>query len=99
MTLPAARLTDKDTLHDCGIPLRAKGSINVFVNGLPWSRLVDINTVHIINGKDPCSKPHVGFISKGSKRTFINGLPAGRIVDKVTTCGVVAQGSIKVFAG
>ena len=97
---PATRIGDKDTVHDCEAPMRAEGSDNVFVNGIPWSRQTDKNTVHIINGSEPCTVPHVGQIAIGSTTVFVNNLGAGRIGDAVTDCGiVVAEGSQNVFAG
>jgi len=77
--------------------VRAVGSPNVFVNGLPWSRQGDVNTVHLLPGK-PCP-PHVAPITLGSSTVKINGLGAGRVGDSITACTSVAQGSPNVFAG
>jgi uncharacterized Zn-binding protein involved in type VI secretion len=99
MSQAAARIGDKDTKHDCGVPTRAEGVKKVFVNGIAWSCLGHKNTVHMINSKDPCDKPHVGVIAKGSKTVFVEGIAAGRLGDKVQKCGSVAQGSDNVFCG
>ena len=47
--MPAAtRISDADVTH-CTTPFRAQGSPNVMVNGRPWSRQGDINTVHLLS--------------------------------------------------
>ena len=44
--MPAVtRVGDKDIPH-CTTPLRARGSRNVFCNGIPVSREGDPNTIH-----------------------------------------------------
>ena len=97
---PATRIGDKDSVHDCEAPTRAEGAATVFVNGIPWSCQGDKNTVHVINGKEPCSVPHVGQIATGSQTVLVEGYGAGRIGDAVTDCGiVVAEGSDNVYAG
>ena len=97
---PACRIGDKDSVHDCIAPTRAEGAQTVFVNGRPWSCQGDKNTVHMINGDEPCTVPHVGQIERGSTTVLVEGMGAGRIGDVVTDCGmVVAEGSDDVYAG
>ena len=94
--MPAAtRIGDADITHCSGM-VRAVGSGNVFVNGIPWSRQGDVNTVHLM----PCPKccvPHSAAIAVGSSTVFVNGRGAGRVGD--ATCTAVAAGSPNVFAG
>jgi uncharacterized Zn-binding protein involved in type VI secretion len=95
--MPAAtRIGDADIPH-CSSMTRAQGSPNVFVNGIPWSRQGDLNTVHLLPG-DPCP-PHAAAITTGSTTVFVNGKGAGRIGDAITGCTSVAAGSSNVFAG
>lgn len=95
--MPAAtRVGDADITHCSGM-VRAKGSSNVFVNGIPWSRQSDINTAHTLPG-NPCPV-HTAPIAKGSGSVFVNGLGAGRVGDALTGCTAVAAGSPNVFAG
>ena len=95
--MPAAtRIGDADIPHCSGM-VRAEGSDNVFVNGIPWSRFGDVNTPHLLPG-DPCPI-HSAPIAVGSRTVFINGRGAGRIGDKIAGCTAVAQGSENVFAG
>lgn len=97
MGLPVARIADLDSWHDCGQPLRLTTSKGVFVNGRPASLLGDPNTTHIINGKDPCSKPHIGNVVVGSPVVYINGRPVARISSAVSLCGLVVTGSESVY--
>lgn len=95
--MPAAtRIGDDDIAHCSGM-VRAEGSPNVFVNGIPWSRQGDHNTVHLLPGF-PCV-PHTAPIDLGSTTVFVNGRGAGRIGDAITGCTSVAEGSPNVFAG
>jgi len=95
--VPAAtRIGDADVTHCSGM-VRAVGSPNVFVNGIPWSRQGDVNTVHLLPGV-PCP-PHAAPITVGSTTVFVNGKGAGRIGDAITGCTSVAAGSSNVFAG
>ena len=95
--MPAAtRIGDADVTHCSGM-VRAVGSPNVFVNGIPWSRQGDVNTVHLLPGV-PCP-PHAAPITVGSTTVFVNGKGAGRIGDAITGCTSVAAGSSNVFAG
>lgn len=95
--MPAAtRVGDADVTHCSGM-VRAEGSHNVFVNGIPWSRQGDMNTVHLLPGS-PCS-PHAAPIAIGSTTVFINGQGAGRVGDAITGCTSVAAGSPNVFCG
>jgi uncharacterized Zn-binding protein involved in type VI secretion len=77
--------------------VRAEGSDNVFVNGIPWSRQGDVNTPHLLPG-EPCPT-HSAPIAVGSTTVFVNGRGAGRVGDAISGCTSVAQGSPNVFAG
>lgn len=95
--MPAAtRIGDADVSHCSGMT-RAAGSPNVFVNGIPWSRQGDVNTVHLLPGA-PCPA-HAAPITSGSSTVKVNGLGAGRVGDGITSCTSVAAGSPNVFAG
>lgn len=95
--MPAAtRIGDADIAHCSGMT-RAVGSPNVYVNGIPWSRESDVNTVHLLPGT-PCP-PHTAPITSGSSTVKVNGLGAGRVGDAITSCTSVAEGSTNVFAG
>ena len=95
--MPAAtRIGDSDVSHCSGM-VRAEGSPNVFVNGIPWSREGDVNTPHLLPG-DPCPT-HTAPIAIGSTTVIINGKGAGRIGDSISGCTSVAEGSANVFAG
>ena len=96
MGQPATRLGDADIPHCSGM-VRAQGSPNVLVNGIPWSLMGDINTVHLLPG-DPCP-PHVAPIARGSARVIVNGRPAGRVGDPLAGCTSVAMGSPNVICG
>jgi uncharacterized Zn-binding protein involved in type VI secretion len=76
---------------------RAQGSPDVYVNGIPWSRQGDVNTVHLLPGA-PCP-PHAAPIAVGSTTVFVNGKGAGRVGDAISGCTSVAAGSSDVFAG
>lgn len=91
------RIGDADAGH-CSAMVRAQGSGNVFVNGIPVSCQTHSNTVHLLPGS-PCP-PHSAKITKGSGTVFVNGLGIGRISDDVgPACTNVAAGSKNVFAG
>lgn len=95
--MPAAtRVGDADIPH-CSPMVRAVGSPNVLVNGIPWSRQSDVNVPHLLPGV-PCPA-HAAPITLGSSSVRINGLGAGRIGDAITGCTFVASGSPNVFAG
>ena len=95
--MPAAtRIGDADVTH-CSTPHRAKGSSDVFVNGIAWSRQGDNNDSHLLPGA-PCPS-HAAPISSGSSTVFVNGKGAGRIGDAISGCTSVAEGSSNVFAG
>lgn len=95
--MPAAtRIGDADIVH-CSVPNRAEGSLNVFVNNIPWSRQGDNNTVHLLPGA-PCPA-HAAPIALGSTTVFVNTRGAGRIGDAISGCTSVAEGSSNVFAG
>lgn len=93
--MPAAtRVGDADIAHCSGM-VRAVGSGNVFVNGIPWSRQGDSNTGHLLPGV-PCPG-HATPIGSGSSTVYVNSRQAGRVGDP--TCTAVAAGSPNVFAG
>ena len=95
--MPAAtRIGDADVTHCSGMT-RAEGSPDVNVNGIPWSRQGDKNTVHKLPG-NPCPS-HGVPITTGSGTVFVNGKGAGRIGDAITACTAVSGGSGDVFAG
>ena len=95
--MPAAtRVGDADVAHCSGM-VRAVGSGNVFVNGIPWSRQGDVNTVHLLPGA-PCPA-HAAPIASGSSTVKVNGKGAGRVGDAISGCTSVAAGSGNVFAG
>ncbi len=77
--------------------VRAQGSPNVFVNGIPWSRQGDVNTPHLLTG-NPCPT-HTAPIAVGSTTVFVNGRGAGRVGDAISACTSVAAGSPDVFCG
>ena len=97
MSIPATRIGDADVVHCSGM-VRAEGSKDVFVNGIPWSLETNRNTPHLKPGGDTCFT-HQAAISQGSRSVFVNGLPSGRIGDKIAGCTMVAEGSQNVFAG
>lgn len=95
--MPAAtRIGDADIAHCSGM-IRAGGSPDVFVNGIPWSRQGDNNTAHLLPGS-PCPT-HAAPITMGSSSVFVNDRGAGRVGDEITGCTAVAEGSPDVFAG
>ena len=95
--MPAAtRIGDADVPH-CSPMVRAQGSPNVYVNGIPWSRQGDNNTTHLLP-PIPCPQ-HAAPIAIGSSTVFVNGKGAGRIGDAISGCTSVAAGSSNVFAG
>ncbi|NBS69833.1 hypothetical protein EBT31_13110 [bacterium] len=77
--------------------VRAQGSPNVFVNGIPWSRQGDVNTPHLLPPV-PCPT-HAAPIAVGSPTVFVNGRGAGRVGDAISGCTSVAAGSPNVFCG
>ena len=77
--------------------VRAEGSPNVFVNGIPWSRQGDVNTPHLLPPA-PCPT-HAAPIAVGSTSVFVNGKGAGRVGDAISGCTSVAAGSPNVFCG
>lgn len=77
--------------------VRAEGSPNVYVNGIPWSRQGDVNTPHLLPPA-PCPT-HSAPIAVGSTTVFVNGRGAGRVGDAISGCTSVAAGSPNVFCG
>ena len=96
MALPATRIGDADIPHCSGM-VRAEGSPNVFVNGIPWSLMGDVNTPHLKPCGDECCI-HSAPIARGSFIVFVNGVGSGRISDAIAGCTNVAVGSPNVYA-
>ena len=95
--MPAVtRVGDADVAHCSGM-VRAVGSGNVFVNGIPVSRQGDVNTGHLLPGS-PCPS-HAAPIASGSGTVKVNGKGIGRVGDAISGCTSVAAGSPNVFAG
>ena len=94
---PATRIGDADVPHCSGM-VRAVGSPNVFVNGIPWSRQGDVNTPHLKPSGDDCDI-HAAPIATGSPTVFVNQVGAGRVGDSISGCTSVAAGSPNVFCG
>ena len=97
MSIPACRIGDADIPHCSGM-VRAEGSPNVFVNGIPWSLMTHVNTPHLKPCGDECCI-HSAPIATGSDSVFVNGLGSGRIGDSIIGCTNVAEGSPNVYAG
>ena len=89
MGRPVTFLGAPDIPHCSGMT-RAKGSPDVFVNGIAWSRQGDVNTVHKKPGV-PCPK-HTAPIARGSATVFVNTKGCGRIGDGITACTSVQSG-------
>ena len=96
-TPPATRIGDADVPHCSGM-VRAVGSPNVFVNGIPWSRQTDVNTPHLLFAGLGCDI-HAAPIAVGSPTVFVNNLGGGRVGDAISGCTFVAAGSPNVFCG
>ena len=95
--MPAVtRVGDADVAHCSGM-VRAVGSGNVFINGIPVSRQGDVNTGHLLPGS-PCPS-HAAPIASGSSTVKVNGKGIGRVGDAISGCTSVAAGSPNVFAG
>jgi uncharacterized Zn-binding protein involved in type VI secretion len=95
--VPAAtRIGDADVPHCSGM-VRAEGSPNVYVNGIPWSRQGDVNTPHLLTAV--VCPTHTAPIAVGSPTVFVNGRGAGRVGDAISGCTSVAAGSPNVFCG
>lgn len=97
MAIPATRIGDADIPHCSGM-VRAEGSPDVFINGIPWSRQGDHNVPHLRPGGEECII-HAAPIAIGSIGVIVNGRGAGRIGDAIASCTAVAVGSDNVFAG
>jgi uncharacterized Zn-binding protein involved in type VI secretion len=97
MAIPACRIGHRDIPHCSGM-VRAEGSHNVFINGIPWSRRGDLNVPHLRPADDDCII-HAAPIAIGSTHVFINGRGGGRIGDSIASCTAVAEGSPNVLAG
>jgi uncharacterized Zn-binding protein involved in type VI secretion len=93
-SMPITRIGDADVPHCSGM-VRAKGSPDVFINNIPWSRQGDNNTAHLLPGS-PCPT-HAAPITIGSRTVIVNGVGGGRVSD--ATCTAVAKGSPNCFAG
>ena len=97
MGRPVTFIGAPDIPHCSGM-VRALGSSNVKVNGIPVSRQGDINTPHLVPASPLC-KIHVKPIAIGSLTVKVNGKGCGRIGDSISGCTSVAGGSPNVFAG
>ena len=86
-----------DVFHCSGM-VRAKGSTDVFVNGIGVSRQGDVNTKHKFP-VGPLCFDHAQPITTGSLTVRVNGKGCGRVGDPVTACTKVGSGSENVFAG
>ena len=95
--LAATRIGDADAVH-CSQPHRAEGSRDVFLNGIPWSRMTDHNDGHLKPSGSTCVI-HTAPITTGSPTVFVNGLGAGRVTDDVLGCTFVVEGSPDVYCG
>mgnify|MGYP006256534583 FL=1 len=95
--MPAATRIGDDDIPHCSGMVRAEGSPNVFINGIPNSRQGDVNTPHLLPG-DPCPT-HAAPITIGSPTVIVNGVGGGRVGDAITACTQVAEGSDNVFFG
>lgn len=98
--MPAvSRIGDVSTIDTspCSAPPRPliEGSPNVFVNGIPVSRMTDAYEEHYCLG---ASQPHTAIATQGSQTVFINGLAVHRITDMISCGSVSDQGSPNVFA-
>ena len=94
MSRPVARLGDAEFPH-CSPMARAKGSPNVYCNGLSVSVVGTPNTPHSFPSGNSCPG-HVEVLKAGGPTVFVNGLGIGHIGDP--TCTSVASGSPNVFA-
>lgn len=97
MAIPVTRIGDADIPHCSGM-VRAEGSPNVIINGIPWSRQGDRNVPHLRPGGGDCVI-HSAPIALGSDTVIVNGRGGGRIGDSISSCTNVAEGSDNVFAG
>ena len=97
---PATRKGDSCTGHECFPPRSStSGSLNVFVNGIPWHRQGDLWGVHTCTHPKVPHGSHGSILASGSSTVFVNGLQAGRVGDPVACGSSVASGSLNVFAG
>ena len=97
MGLPSCVVGMMDIHHDCQIPHRFKHAKTVYLHGVQWSRMGDINTSHKFGPK--CKAKHKMPIAVGSKTVLVEGRGAGRITDKVLACTAVAQGFTDILTG
>ena len=97
MGKPSCVIGHKDIHHDCQTPYRMKGSRNVFLHGIGWSRMGDVNTPHLLTAQ--VCPTHAAPIQTGSPTVFVNNVGAGRVGDAITACTQVAEGSPNVFCG
>lgn len=82
--LPAARVEDFDSGHDCCPPRKCiVGSPSVLINGRPAAM---VGSVWMKHGCPPHMPVHFGVTQKGSPTVKINGVPASRVGDSVI-CG------------
>lgn len=94
MGMPAARIGDKDSGHQCYSPRpNIQGSSNVRINGRPVHRKGDAWAPHC------CYGCHTGVTSGGSSTVRVNGRAMARITDAISCGGIIITGSSNVTAG
>lgn len=97
--LPAVRLGDICTGHDCYVPrANTTASLDVFINGLGAHRVGDVWAPHACTPPTP-SIPHRSVLKGGSPSVFVNGLSLGRVGDAIECGSACAEGSPDVFVG
>jgi len=88
----AARLGDTSAGHCFNPRPNAKGSSDVFINGIAAHRLGDNWPVHV------CGKSkHASTTAQGSPNVFVNGKALARMGDKLSCGDTIAKGSANVF--
>ena len=97
MGLPSCVKGMRDIYHDCQQPYRLKAAKTVYLHGIQWSRMGDINTGHIYGPK--CKNSHAQPIAVGSKTVFVESRGAGRKTDAVLACTAVQDGFPDILTG
>lgn len=95
MGLPATRLNDMCTGHDCFPPRPViQASTNVFINGRGANRLGDMLAVHCC-----MISCHEGHSVQGSPTVNVNSKPLVRVQDAIDCGSYMMTGSLDVFSG
>jgi len=95
MGKPIERLGDIGSGHSCYPPRPiVTSSPNVFVDGIPVSRVGDSYAPHAC----PHTSPHGASQAGGSPTIKVNGSPVSRIGDAISCGSVVATASTSSFA-